>query len=305
MKKITRIFSQYFPITTEWARYIVNGNPDWLLRKEILEYYQSIPDSEINSEIREAIDYIRKKGIKVFPYSYSEKYKPKDIKVIYDASNQLHYVMHNEYRLYFSQNLSPRDIQNVYTSLLIEQDIESPHCYRSETFGIDNGDILFDIGAAEGILTLSSIDKIKKGYVFEAEERWLKALNATFSPWKDKIEIIHKYVSNTDSDQTIKIDTITQNMSDKSLYLKLDVEGAEKLVIEGAENTLKSNNFNIKTAVCTYHNQEDYEVLSKLMTDLGYDIKTTNGYMIFKWQKLKLEPPYLRRGLIQCCKSKE
>lgn len=302
MKKITRIFSQYFPIATEWARYIVNGNPDWLLRKEILEYYQSIPDSKINSETKEVIDYIRKKGVKVFPYAYSEKYKPKDIKVMYDASNQLHYLIHNKYRLYFSQNLKSHEIQYLYTSLLIEQDLKSPHCYRNERFSVDEGDILFDIGAAEGILTLSSIDRIKKGYIFEAEEKWVKPLEETFLPWKDKIEIIHKYVSDTDSDKTVKIDTITQNMSNESIYLKLDVEGAEKMVIEGAMNTLKSENFNIKAAVCTYHNQEDHEVLSRIMRDLDYDVKTTNGYMIFKWDKL--EPPYLRRGLIQCNKPK-
>lgn len=272
-----------------------------MLRKDIIKYYDSLLPSEINEEQQEAVSYIRKKGAHYFPYSFIEKYNPEKVKVYTDEKCGLKYILHNEKRLYFARETSAFNIQRIYTNLLYEQDRKSAHCYQTETFRIEEGDVLFDVGAAEGIFSLTVIEKVKKVYVFEVEERWLEALRETFKPWIDKVEIICKYVSDTDSEQTAKLDTVVSEISGECLFLKLDVEGAEKQVIKGADNILTSGKNRIKAAVCTYHNQQDHEELSGIMEKLNYTVTTSQGYMLFK--QGKPEPPYLRRGLIYCKKG--
>lgn len=300
-KKISTAISRYFPLFISWSRHIVYKHPDWLLRKEILRYFDSVLPSEIDGEQMEAIAYIRRKGAHYFPYSFIEKYNPERVKVYADEGCGLKYVLHNEKRLYFARATSAFNIQRIYTNLLYEQDCKSAHCYQTDTFKVEDGDILVDVGAAEGIFSLTVIEKVKKVYIFEVEERWLEALNETFRPWREKVEIICKYVSDTDSQQTAKLDTVLRDVEKESLFLKLDVEGAEKLVINGANEVLTSDNHKIKAAVCTYHNQADHKELSHIMTGLGYMISTSPGYMLFKQQNL--EPPFLRRGLIYCSRE--
>lgn len=300
-KRISTAISRYFPLFIGWSRHIAYGHPDWMLRKRILQYYGSVPLSAIDEEQLEAISYIRKKGAHYFPYPFIEKYNPESVKVYLDKQSGLRYVLHDGKRLYFARETSAFNIQRIYTNLLYEQDAKSAHCYQTDTFRVEEGDVLIDVGAAEGIFSLSVIEKVKKVYLFEVEERWLEALHETFKPWQDKVEIVCKYVSDKDSEQTIKLDTLIKESNNESLFLKLDVEGAERLVIKGANGLLTTGKHEVKAAVCTYHNQRDHKELSEVMIDLGYKISTSPGYMLFKQQNL--EPPFLRRGLIYCVKE--
>ena len=81
-----------------------------------------------------------------------------------------------------------------YKGLLIEQDRRSAHRYVGSYEEL-RGKTLLDIGAAEAIFTLDTIEYINHAYLFECDEAWVEALNATFTPWKDKITIVRKYVS--------------------------------------------------------------------------------------------------------------
>lgn len=279
---------------------IYDANPRWEMRKNILKYYKmNKPDNE---ELKEAINYIRKEGIHIFPYPFREKYDLKTIEVYEDAASALKYVKHNSYNLYFPYELENSKIQDMYNSLLIEQDLHSPHCYLSESFNLSSDDILLDIGAAEGILSLSVIDKVHKVLLFEVEEMWIKALTKTFEPWRDKVEIINKYVSDTNSADTVTIDSLKDKLDTKSIFLKIDVEGAEKNVLQGAMNVITSDDYKCKLAICTYHKQQDYGELSALMSNLDYSIETSCGYMLFYYDP-SLSAPYFRRALIRCQKE--
>ena len=55
-------------------------------------------------------------------------------------------------------------------------------------------EIVVDIGAADGNFGLSIIEKVSKLYLFEPQKSWHKALQATFKPWEDKVEIVSKMV---------------------------------------------------------------------------------------------------------------
>lgn len=63
------------------------------------------------------------------------------------------YVMHENKKIYFSESYTDENIKKLYVSLLIESDFESPHRYVVN-FNELQDYALFDVGAAEGILTL-------------------------------------------------------------------------------------------------------------------------------------------------------
>jgi len=300
MKKQTNEFLfEYLPLFSDWFRYKLSRDNAWLHRKNILEYYSKKPDAEISEEIRTALDYIKRKGTLAFPYPFWEKYKLSDVKVFKDDECNLRYVIHEGHRLYFKEGMRASRIKRLYSSLLREQDPISPHCYHSPDFLINPDSVIFDIGAAEGIYALMMIDKVSKIYLLEADKKWIKALEKTFEPWKDKVVIINKYVSNQNSDTEITVDSITKDF-EKSIpiVLKIDVEGAEKIVIEGAANTVVNPESDIKAIICTYHKQNDHHELSAIMNTYNFKISTTSNYMLYTDRTFA--PPYFRRGLIHC-----
>ena len=164
--------------------------------------------------------------------------------------------------------------------------------------------IIFDLGAAEGIFALNVIEKAKKIYIFESEKEWLLPLQKTFEPWKDKITIINKYASENDSESTIKLDAIAKDIEpNQNIFLKLDVEGAEKQVLIGAKQLLNSDNQHVKAAICTYHYPQDYNNLTDLMVnDFNYNISTSKGYMCCFYGGVP-DSEYFRRTMIYCYKK--
>ena len=71
-------------------------------------------------------------------------------------------------------------------------------CYLSDNFTVQQDDVLLDVGSAEGIFALTHIEKLKHVVLFERNAQWVEALEATFAPWKEKVTIIRKYVSDCD-----------------------------------------------------------------------------------------------------------
>lgn len=97
-----------------------------------------------------------------------------------------------------------------------------------------------DCGVAEGNFGLSIVEKCKKFYLFEPEEQWMEPLKATFAPWKDKVVIVQKYLSDTTDEINTTLDDY---FSDKEYpnFLKLDGEGYEERLLLGTKKILSSN----------------------------------------------------------------
>lgn len=160
------------------------------------------PERYADPGLKEIVAYLGDNGVSVFPYPYTEKYDPDKIEVMTDEWEGLKYVMHHGKRLYFRRGPTDINIRRSYSDLLCEQDPQSPHCYLRDGFGLEEGSVLFDIGCAEANFALENIERVSKVFLFEMNEGWLAALRRTFEPWKEKVVIINKFVSDHDGDTT-------------------------------------------------------------------------------------------------------
>ncbi len=296
-------FSRTFPRFTQWLRYKVEGNSLWPARKQILDYYKQHPKDIGDDEMREALSFIKKRGVDLFPYFWMLKYNPIKIKVYADDTCGLSYVLHEGKKLYLRRGTSPARAKLVYNALIQEQDKKSPHVYETDTFKVSHGSIICDVGAAEGIFALTHIEEAKKVYIFETEEDWIEPLQKTFEPWKEKVVVINKFASDKNSDNTVTLDSVLEedSLQGGDLFLKLDVEGAEKLVLTGASEVLNSSKFTTKAAVCTYHYNHDYKELTTLMSAFDYNVATSKGYMCC-FYGTPPPPSFFRRTMIYCDK---
>jgi hypothetical protein len=270
-----------------------------LLKGQIVE---NLENRDLNAEELEVLTFLKSHSLHIFPYNFPGKYKPEDILIEKDSEKGLLFTLWEGKKLYFKNGHQRNKAQVYFNSLLLEQDPLSPHRYLTENFDVHAGDVIVDVGAAEGNFSLSVIEKVKQVYIFEVEKDWIKALEATFEPWKEKVEIVQKYVSDEDTMDSIKLDTFFNNGQTVN-FIKADVEGAEAQVVNGAAGLIKSQS-NLKVAVCTYHRQSDAEELDKLLKNKGFVNHFSDKYMIFHYGKTNVvKPPYLRKAVLRGIKA--
>jgi hypothetical protein len=233
------------------------------------------------TETNKVFSFMGKHGLTSYPYDYALEYKTENIRVEKDEQQNLPFVNHNGKRLYFPETYSVETVQQLYRSLLIEQDIRSAHRYVRSYEELNNRTLL-DVGAAEGIFSLDTIEFTRRAILFECQEFWQKPLSATFAKWPDKVSIIKKYVTDKSSGDSITIDEFLTNQTADNLFIKMDIEGAERRALDGAKKTLTSGK-NIQVAICTYHRREDPEYMSSLLNGYGYSTEFTDGFMY--WNK--------------------
>jgi hypothetical protein len=266
------------------------------LGTKILKYFAELPENEINDEQREVLRYLENNPVRIFPYPFHNNYSSDKIDVFYDSGTGMRYVLQDGKRLYFKKRWNEKRIKRAYSDLLREQDLNSPHRYLTDTFGVENNDVVADIGAAEGNFSLSVVEKVKKIYLFEYDLEWIDALKATFAPWSEKIEIINKYVSDNDDNSHVRLDTFYNNGKDIT-FLKIDVDGAESRVLKSCNEVFTSQK-SFKVALCTYHKNNDETDFTSLLNNYGFKVVPSKGYMIHYYDK-KMKAPYLRRGILR------
>jgi len=237
-------------------------------------FYKFLPHSEKN----QLYAFMGKHGLKFYPYPYSLKYKKIPVQILWDDQQELPYVMHTGKKLYYPPHT--KKIDKGYRFLLMEQDISSPHRYL-ENLNRLKGKTILDIGASEGIFSLDVIEIIDHAYLFECEERWIRALNATFAPWKDKVTIIKKYVSDVDDENNITIDKFFEEKNKTNLFLKMDIEGYEQAALKGAEKIFQEIK-DIDFSICTYHKEEDAAQIAQFFRKHSIETEYTKGLMYFE-----------------------
>jgi len=269
------------------------------LRSSILNYYDALPESP-DQELAAVLDYLRINQIEVFPYDFQNQYLADAIEVFDDPEKGLRYVMLDGKKLYFKKRWSKKRIRHSFNELTKEQDTRSPHRYLTDQFKIEEGDVLVDIGVAEGNFALGAVEKASRLILFETDTEWIEALNATFEPWKEKVQIINKFVSDITNDTNTTLDDFL-TPGEKITFLKIDVDGAESRLLKGCQRILREQN-PLKLAICTYHKQDDERDFKALLSQNGFETSHSNGFMLFYYDK-KMKAPYLRRGLIRAVKQ--
>jgi hypothetical protein len=233
------------------------------------------------TEENKVFAFMGKHGLTSYPYEYMLEYQKKEIIVEIDSGLNLPYVLHQGRKLYFPEFYSTEKVKKDYRALLIEQDIRSAHRYVRSYNDLKNTTLL-DVGAAEGIFSLDTIELTQKVIIFECLEHWLKPLTATFAPWAHKVTFVKKYVGNKTEGDFVTIDEFLSGSAKENLFIKMDIEGAERLALEGAEKTLRSGK-NIQLAICTYHRVGDPEYMMNLLSSSGYSVEFSDGLMY--WNK--------------------
>ena len=270
-----------------------------VIRTNVLNYYDGL-NEPISKEISDVVAYIRSKGITVFPYDSLDQYVPEDVEVFDDPGKGMRYVLLDGKRLYYKKSWSKGRIRKTFNGLRKEQDPRCPDCYENELFHVEEGDVVLDIGAAEGNFALSVVEKASRIILFESSDEWLEALRATFEPWKEKVTIVNKFVSDVADEENTSLDDYIKQ-GEKISFLKIDVEGAESSVLRGCERVLKEQT-PLKVAICTYHKQGDEQEFLSFFRDRGFEASSTDGFMLVYHDK-RLKAPFFRRGLVRAIKK--
>ncbi|GMO50897.1 MAG: hypothetical protein Ta2G_08660 [Termitinemataceae bacterium] len=286
---VPRVFKNFLLQFTKWHN----------LKKEVIQYLSKEVEQTHDSEKIEALEWLKKNPIAVSLYNPSVKYKMSAIRVYKD--HDMRYVLYENKRLYFPVGWEKLRVKNEFYALLREQEINSPHRYEHEKYCVKENDIVVDLGAAEGIFSLHVIEKAAKIYLFECDEMWLPALRKTFEPWKEKIVIVNKYISDHTDNTNLTMDNFIAEIGENINFIKADIEGAELQLLKGADNLI-TNSKNICMALCTYHRKEDEKDLKQILQEKGFTTEYSKNYMLY-FERQDLTPPYLRRGIIRAIKN--
>ena len=268
-------------------------NLHWFLQQFMIKKYED----SLDPIIQDTLEYWKTHDISVYNQHVKEG---TSYKVFFDED--LPYinfktVSGKTHKMYFpkSEFSQPND-DNYISNLLTEQQPTSPHLYIKGTHKINAGDIVIDAGVSQGNFALRYIDLCSKMYLFEPAEDWQEPLHRTFKDFGDKVEIIPKFVSNITDGENITIDDALPDLRGENIFLKMDVEGAEPLALQGAKRILTNNK--VRASVCTYHFAEDLVKVKSIFQDYGFKTSTSAGYMVFLWDPNIWNTADFRKGIV-------
>lgn len=257
--------------------------------------YKHCGDKE-DPQVAGIMDYIhRNRRIDLISYDFTEEYQNLPVTVKWEDACGMSYVPYKGRRMFFPRTWDEGRIVSYYRSLVMEQDRRSPHCYDKESYGVKEGDIVVDAGAAEGIFALDCIERAAKIYLIEADPEWIEALEQTFREDRDKVQIVFGFLDCVHEGDHVSLDKLFE--SEDLGYIKMDIEGAEKAALEGASATLERCK-NMRCAICSYHCKEDEEYIRHTLEAHGFTTDTSMGYMCPNWTIEAYLEAELRRGIV-------
>ncbi len=173
--------------------------------------------------------------------------------------------------------------------------------YELGSVRLDSGDVVIDCGANMGSFAAFTATRDCKVYAFEPMPVIIdKYLSVTSRLNNDSFMICPyalsdktgtaRFSQNMDnlaasamSDEgevIVKTITLDDYVNENNLasvdFIKADIEGAERLLLKGAKNTIKT--FKPKLSICKYHFPDDPEVLKALILDACPDYKIEEKY---------------------------
>jgi FkbM family methyltransferase len=174
------------------------------------------------------------------------------------------------YKLYWPIECGNENISMVACETFDEDDW---HYYQKENTRVGQGEILLDVGAAEGLFSLSVLDRCAKIIMIEPNRFFSNALLKTFQHDLNKVEILNVAAGNEEGTIDFSLDSFNSRVAygktknqvkltriddlgiEKITYLKADVEGFELEMLKGAEKTIRRDK--PKIAITAYHVEND------------------------------------------------
>jgi FkbM family methyltransferase len=182
--------------------------------------------------------------------------------------------------------------------------VEGPGEYGQ--INVNSGDVVLDCGANVGLFSIIAASKGATVHAFEPMKDILPHLveaaeyYPTITPWEAAVSnengtvemhfpgdgpgTASSFVLNAGC-KTAKVETVTvddflrSNGINRCDFIKADIEGAERLMLQGAQETLRT--CAPKLSICTYHLPDDKKVLEQLIKSANPD------YIVdHHWQKL-------------------
>lgn len=279
------------------------ADPRLGMKSHLRDLVLTMPDRAY-SRYRNEIDFL-----KTAPYEYLMDHifpyrrilNGPTLEVGWDGKSRLPYVVHDSRKLYFPRKMPLPEVERMYRTLTEEEGLlgtgclqKSPHQYVCGEYRVEEGDILLDIGSAEGLFAFHHAPVAKRIYLFEGLKEWRKPLAQSFAEYAEKTTIVSRFLGTKTSRSTIRLNDVLDEKDDATYFMKLDIEGAERSVLGDCQEFLRSHR--VKISCCTYHRQDDAEYLSDLLSGLGYRTAFTDGYMLHTINGVHY--PYFRRGVI-------
>lgn len=216
-----------------------------------------------------------------------------------------------KYPLFFPSNYN---IISLNQTILETFDKNNWHYYELPQTRVTSEDIVADCGSAEGLFTLSCVERASHVYSIEPLRSFVNCLKLTFKNI-DKVTIIDKALSDTNYFCHIVDDGISSYLveepNQKSFeievttlddlfyktniditYIKIDLEGYDLKAIHGAKNLIQKNK--PKIAITVYHEPSHLNdiksFLSNIVPEYNFYSKgifqTTGSYvMLHAWIK--------------------
>ena len=277
-----------------------------ITRLEILDYYADKKHyTQLNERQKALLDSLKndydyeRSGGRTYPedplYEQGE-----DAGLPYPMGQEdgLWYALVEGKKVFFGENRHDAEAYLKETVHWLEGDTPHRYLYPPED-GVDvpEGAILLDIGAAEGYFGMRYLDRCKKVYFFECDEKWLEYLRRTCAPYMDKIEIVNGFVG--DRDGQIRLDEFFKDR-EKPTVVKMDVEGAEGAVLRGMSGMLHDPSLPMTLLICTYHRQEDWDRYEAMLRD-EFELHSSEKYY---WDMQDPYPPFFRKGIMRAVKIK-
>lgn len=166
--------------------------------------------------------------------------------------------------------------------------------YPPDIVEFRKNEIMVELGSNDGETLLDFINRcpeFQKAYCFEPDECSIEKLEKVARPYKDRITIIPKIAwkeagelgfssDGGDGASMVQMDAdkphilvaaaaVDDEVKERITYMKLDVEGAERMALQGAGNQIVQNK--PKLAVSMYHKKEDIVELPRYIHSLRPD----------------------------------
>jgi len=283
------------------------------MQREIFEVCQNAGFQDVKFISMELMRAIRLAEIEESARQVGSPFAEESDHILLDRIRLMHPSKFGEHELSFWNEVSEFILPTLYPDWAVPENEEGP--YEWGKCMLSHGDVVLDCGANLGMYSAYAAAKGCTAYAFEPTMELLPmierhgALNGgnvipieaavsnetgktSFYICKNSSEAnsliagcAEKTCETLEEMEEVQVGTITIDdfVREKGLtrvdFIKADIEGAERYMLQGAKETLRR--FAPNLSICTYHLPDDKETLTKIILDANpnYEIE-------YRWKKL-------------------